>query len=57
MTNGSTWLPALRRYFGVVVIGNLAWEVAQLPLYTLWKTGSANGIIFSVLNQWRNADR
>jgi hypothetical protein len=50
MTNGSTWLPALRRYFGVVVIGNLAWEVAQLPLYTLWKTGSANGIIFSVLH-------
>jgi len=46
----AAWLPALRRYFGVVIVGNLACEVAQLPLYTLWKTGSANEIMFAVLH-------
>jgi hypothetical protein len=27
---------------------NLAWEIAQLPLYTLWREGSAGTIAFSV---------
>ena len=27
---------------------NVAWEIAQLPLYTLWNTGSVRDIAFSV---------
>ena len=42
------WLPALRRYFAVMLIGNLAWEVAQLPLYTLWTTSTWREIAFAV---------
>jgi hypothetical protein len=33
-----------------MLLGNLAWELAQLPLYTLWKTGSAGEIGFAVLH-------
>lgn len=50
MTCDCAWLPALRRYFCVIVVGNLTWESAQLPLYTLWKTGSANEIMFAVVH-------
>ncbi len=50
MASSRAWLSALRRYFCVVVAGNLAWEFAQLPLYTLWKTGSATGIVFATLH-------
>ena len=42
------WLPVLRRYFTVIVLGNLAWEVAQLPLYTLWATGTFSEKAFAV---------
>jgi hypothetical protein len=42
------WLSALRRYFAVVALGSLAWECIQLPLYTLWKTGSAAQITYAV---------
>lgn len=44
------WLPALRRYLAVMVIGNLAWEIAQLPLYTIWHTGSLGEKAFAVLH-------
>lgn len=50
MAAGTEWLPALRRYFCVIVAGNLAWEFALLPLYTLWKTGSIHEITFAVLH-------
>src|SRR3546814_3558185 len=30
------WLSVLRRYLAVIAVGNLAWEFAQLPLYTIW---------------------
>lgn len=36
----SDWLRAFRAYFAVIAIGNLAWEVVQLPLYTIWTTGT-----------------
>ena len=42
------WLAAVRRYFTVILLGNLAWEVVQLPLYTLWQTGSLREIAFAV---------
>ena len=44
------WLAALRIYFSVIVIGNLVWETAHLPLYTLWNTGSTGGKIFAVVH-------
>jgi hypothetical protein len=30
------WLVAIRRYLVAMTLGNLVWETAQLPLYTLW---------------------
>ena len=53
MTLGSVstrWLPALRRYLAVMVLGNLAWEIAQLPLYTIWRTGTFGEKAFAVLH-------
>jgi len=44
------WLTALRRYLVAIVLGNLVWELAQLPLYTIWHDGSANEIVFAVLH-------
>jgi hypothetical protein len=34
------WLRALQVYFGVVLVGNLIWEVLHLPLYAIWRTGT-----------------
>jgi len=42
------WLPALRRYFTVILLGNLVWEVAQFPLYTLWITGTWSEKAFAI---------
>ena len=44
------WLTALRRYLLVLALGNLLWEIAQLPLYMLWHDASAAQIIFAVLH-------
>ncbi|MDI1288091.1 MAG: hypothetical protein PSV46_27175 [Reyranella sp.] len=45
------WLHTLRRYFGVVLVGNLVWEVAQLPLYAIWRTGgTARDLTLAVLH-------
>ncbi len=50
MTPTCAWLPAMRRYLAIIVTGNLAWEVAQMPLYTLWRTGSPYEIAFAVVH-------
>jgi hypothetical protein len=44
------WLQALRRYLGFIVPAHLLWELAQLPLYTIWSGGSASEILFAVLH-------
>ncbi len=44
----ASWLPTLRRYFAVLLLGNLLWEVLQLPLYTHWATGTWREIAFAV---------
>ena len=44
------WLAAIRRYLVAAVAGHLAWEVAQLPLYTLWHTASPRLIAWAVLH-------
>lgn len=45
-----TWLSGIRRYLVFVMAANLAWEIAQLPLYTIWAEGAARQIAFAVLH-------
>lgn len=44
------WLSALRVYLAASAVMHLVWEVAQLPLYTIWRTGSVGEITFAVLH-------
>ena len=44
------WLPAIRVYLGLSVISHLAWEILQLPLYTIWRTGTPREIAFAVVH-------
>jgi hypothetical protein len=43
-------LRALGRYGGLVALANLAWEVAQLPFYTIWRDGTPGAISSAVLH-------
>lgn len=36
------------RYLGLLLGANLAWELAHVPLYTLWTEGSQGEIAFAV---------
>lgn len=45
-----SWLSALRRYLLVIAGGNLIWEFAHMPLYTLWLTGTPNEIVFAAIH-------
>jgi hypothetical protein len=45
-----SWLAAIRRYLVAATLGNLLWETAQLPLYTLWHDGTASSITGAVLH-------
>lgn len=44
------WIGAMRRYIVVAALAHLVWEIVQLPLYTLWKTGTRGEQIFAVLH-------
>ena len=44
------WLSALKIYLGASVVLHLVWEVVQLPLYTIWRAGTANEIAFAVVH-------
>lgn len=46
----ATWLKFLRAYLGMAFIGNFAWEVLHLPLYTIWRTGTTAELIFAVVH-------
>jgi hypothetical protein len=46
----TNWLPALRRYLGVSLVGHFMWENLQLPLYTLWTTGTFGQKAFAVVH-------
>jgi hypothetical protein len=41
---------ALQLYFAVSLILHLLWEFMQLPLYTIWQTGTAREIAFAVIH-------
>jgi hypothetical protein len=45
---GAPWLYALRIYLLFVIVANGAWEVLQLPLYTLAREGTASEIVFAL---------
>jgi hypothetical protein len=44
------WLPTLRRYLAIAVAGHLLWEALQVPLYTIWREGTATRIAFAVVH-------
>src|SRR5258707_6409697 len=44
------WLIVLRRYLLISAFGNLAWEFAHLPLYTIWQQGTPTDIIFAAVH-------
>jgi hypothetical protein len=44
------WLGALRIHVAVIAVGNLAWEALQLPLYTIWMSGSRSEQVFAVIH-------
>lgn len=39
------WFSVLKRYLAAILVLNLVWEAAQMPLYTLWSTGSGRQIV------------
>lgn len=44
------WHPAPGRYLAVTALGHLAWEGAQVPLYTLWWTGTPGQVAWAVVH-------
>jgi len=50
IAGAGTWLAVLRRYTAFVALANLGWEIAQLPLYTIWQTGSLGEIAFAAIH-------
>ncbi|ASJ73371.1 hypothetical protein [Granulosicoccus antarcticus] len=47
---GASFVSTLRRYFSVIAGGNLVWEFAHMPLYTLWNTGTTGEIVFAAVH-------
>ena len=50
LAKGTGWLAALRAYLFTIMIGNLFWETAQLPLYTIWKSGTFGEKTFAIVH-------
>lgn len=44
------WLRGLRAYLAAIAVGNLVWEALQLPLYTIWWTGTPGENAFAVVH-------
>lgn len=44
------WLGALRTLLLISAAAHLAWEIVQVPLYTIWWTGTTAEIAFAVLH-------
>jgi len=44
------WLHIMRRYFLIIILGNLLWEFVQMPLYTIWNEGTWGEIGFAALH-------
>jgi hypothetical protein len=46
----AVWWHGVVRYLAFVAVANLAWEIAQLPLYTIGQDGSLGERAFAVLH-------
>ncbi len=46
----TAWLTVIRWYLVAIALGNLVWEFAHLPLYTIWRTGRSGEIIFAAVH-------
>jgi hypothetical protein len=46
----SFWLAALRRYVLFAAVANLVWEAAHVPLYTIWRDGTAGEVAFAIIH-------
>jgi hypothetical protein len=46
----SNWLAASRAYLVTVTVADLVWELAHLPLYTLWRTGTPSEKLFAAVH-------
>ena len=47
---GIDFYQALRRYLGFSLAAHLIWEILQLPLYTLWSTGTLQQKVFAIFH-------
>jgi hypothetical protein len=47
-TSSAHWLSTWRRYLVFAIPAHLVWEMAQLPLYTIWQTESFGYVAFAV---------
>lgn len=47
MSETTNWFLVCRRYFVIIVTANFIWEFAHMPLYTLWREGTDNEIVFA----------
>jgi hypothetical protein len=45
-----SWLRGLQTYLAVVIAANFVWEGLQLPLYTIWHTGTLRDQAFAVVH-------
>ena len=43
-------LPFVALAIGLAAIAHFFWEAAQLPLYTLWRTGTPHEIVFALIH-------
>lgn len=48
--DGAFWRAFLARYLPCIAVANLAWELAQLPLYTLWTERSRGYVTYAVVH-------
>lgn len=42
--------PTILRFLAAMGVGNLVWEIAHVPLYTLWVEGTWGEILYAVLH-------
>ena len=50
MHSDGHWLGMIRVYLASSVVLHLGWELLQLPLYTIWRTGTRGEIAFAVVH-------
>ena len=48
--SAATWRVILLGYVPFTAVAHLAWELLQLPLYTIWRAGTPSEIAFAVLH-------